>query len=635
MRSLRTTIAVLCALTVTTSVWAQQAKPGDILEQIPADSMGFVAVKDVEGFAGKVESFAGEIGAGEMLKQQMPAGLVAKMKGKMQLGDGFNPKGGMAMVMLNPKEYGIDLTDYMPDPQTGMPAKEPNPNEMPILIYVPAKDIQSTFAAYNPQPDGKLMKMTGPTGDVYAAEGNGYVILSPLKAALAKASGGKSVAKAAPKDHLKLVGRNDAFMHVNMEVAGPVLLKMIDAMEKQMLQPPAGGMGPGGGMPMPMAGPMMAMAPMMKPMLDMYRTLIGEATAVTAGMRFAKDGLVGEKIASFKSKGKVAGILNSGKAIDGQPLGKVPSLPYIAAAQMTIPKSDAVQDFRQQMFTAMFQSPMFAQVPANLKKQANELDAKMLAQIQEIQFVVGGAPKNSGVFGMAYVMKVKSAENTKKLLAEGAGLGEQMVKEVFKAMGAPTDTPDSPTNLTIKYQQGVENVDGLATDVISIDHPNLSQMPEEQKKMMSTVLGDDKVRFFVNSPDKNTVVMSFGGSTRFLGEVVKAVKTGGPLPNDKNVAQAMAHMPSKPCCVMLVSPGNALQVVKTGMAAMGENAPLPIQIDTKVPIALGVTTGGDDLHAVGYVPTSLVKEGFAAWQAAMMGGMEEGAETYPPGGEEF
>jgi len=93
-------------------------------------------------------------------------------------------------------------------------------------------------------------------------------------------------------------------------------------------------------------------------------------------------------------------------------------------------------------------------------------------------------------------------------------------------------------------------------DVIEISHPEMAAMPEEQRTMMKTILGEDKVRILISSPDDKTVVFTFGGSKAMMEEAVKAATTGGSLPQDKGLTAAMENMPKNLVMVGAINGAN-------------------------------------------------------------------------------
>ncbi|HUU58776.1 MAG TPA: hypothetical protein VMZ50_04475, partial [Phycisphaerae bacterium] len=120
-------------------------------------------------------------------------------------------------------------------------------------------------------------------------------------------------------------------------------------------------------------------------------------------------------------------------------------------------------------------------------------------------------------------------------------------------------------------------------------------------------LGEARIRVFLAAPDRQTLVLTFGGSKAFLGEALKVAKGGGTIPADAEVRKVMVSMPQNPCMVLLLNGGNLWKVIRHAVEAMGEDLP-PFEITTQTPIALGAAIRGTSLHAVLYVPNQLVKE---------------------------
>jgi hypothetical protein len=170
MVSLRRILSISCILLLSASAWAQADKPEPVISHIPAGSMGFVVVPSVEAMTGKIDKFIGELGLSQMLSQPDPADankmvqmpVLDMLKGAAVLGEGFNPKGGFGAVLLDLKAYDINLMELIGGAMGGPSAPEETTQpkakpKLPVVFFIPGKDVKSLLGAYNPEQAGKYM----------------------------------------------------------------------------------------------------------------------------------------------------------------------------------------------------------------------------------------------------------------------------------------------------------------------------------------------------------------------------------------------------------------------------------------------------------------------------------------------
>ena len=95
------------------STAAAMPKLEDVSQYIPPDSLAYAVVNNVGAMTGNVEKYLDDVGLAALLKPMMPTGLLDLIKLQAMLGDGFNPNGGFAFVMLDPNKFGIDVIAMM------------------------------------------------------------------------------------------------------------------------------------------------------------------------------------------------------------------------------------------------------------------------------------------------------------------------------------------------------------------------------------------------------------------------------------------------------------------------------------------------------------------------------------------
>jgi len=599
-----------------------------VIKHIPAGVMGFVAVNNLKASTGRVDQFLKDIGVWDMLS--LPeGGTLTPVEG--MLGEGFNPNGGLAVVMLDAQQYGIDLPKLVMPQQAadGGEAEEAKEEpKLPFVMFLAGSSVEDVLTKFQPEKDGDFYKVMMPPGPMYAAKQGGYVIVSPNTKALKaiQAGGAGNVTKELTKDQLQAVTESDIAVHVNMKVTGPVLSEFLKQLEKQMAEMKEMMAEGHGGMAM---GPM-GMMTMYADLLPMYREMLGQMQGMTMAGRFVKTGLVFEQILQWDPASEYGKAMAGFKAPKGDLVGRLPNNPYVLAVGAGMQMDESTRALGVDMI-GKWLSGLDKETLDRVKK----LTDAFYQEAEQMQIVIGGAPKGSGVFGMACVLRCKDSEKVKALLAEKTTL----IKPIIKGLIPQVKEEEDFEALKIEYNKAVEKVAGLDIDTVEITHPEMAEMPDREKEEMTKALGEAKVRFFVAAPDKNTVVVTFGGYKPFLEEALKVAKSGeGTILKDEAASEAMKHMPKNLASLVLLNGANLYQVIVEGAKTMEPGAEDPaFEVACKTPVAIGSGVSGSSQRTVVYIPSALVKDGVGLvgtpFSRAMAPSMHD--EPAPREGEEF
>ncbi len=632
MSWLRNVVVLTCVLPVASGAWAQEPdaagpahpKVEPVLSHIPAGSLGFAVIPNARGTAGKVDKFIADIGLAKMLPSLDPdnpdkkASVLDLMRAAARLGPGFNPNGGVAVVMLDPKGFEIDLLELIP----GAPGPKARPMEMagpgeaagkpkpklPFVIFVPGKSIEDVFGAYPMEAAGKYTLVNLRMGPTYAAKLGSYVLLSPSDKALdAVMTARKKAAAELPAEHARIMATSDLAYYINMKVAGPILDEFLKRTQEQLIA---------------QAGPL---GPLMGFYMGFYGDLISQLEAVTVAGRLVPSGLVFDEMVSFKPGTYYAKAMAAETPSGKVRLNALPDLPYVLAMGATGQTDEESVKIGRDMVDSLLKSDLLKALPEEEKDRLRKISGEMSGQITGMQMVGGGAPAGSGLFGVSFVVKCKNAEKVKALIAEQAKLAQALIKH----FGG--DDPDVQ-KLRIRYVKGLETVGSVTADAVVIEHPDLDQMEEDERAEMKKVLGEDKVRFLVAAADRETVVVTFGGSRSFLVEALKAAASGaGKIGTRSEDAEAMKYLPKKKTAVILINGVNLYNLIVAGMKTMEPDAELPpFKITCKTPISMGFGQSGKSAHVVMYVPTQLVKEVVGIFMVFVGGGPDAAPPVAPP-----
>jgi len=146
------------------------------------------------------------------MKQGGPTERVAKALG---LKGPFRRGAGLAAVMLDPRAVGADLGRVFAW------RSETDLSELPVVLYVPGRDVQKVLAAHQPVRAGEYWRLTKPAKPCYAARRGSYVLISPMPKALKLALAAKaSAATELTKRQLAAFAKADVALHVNMRIDG-------------------------------------------------------------------------------------------------------------------------------------------------------------------------------------------------------------------------------------------------------------------------------------------------------------------------------------------------------------------------------------------------------------------------------
>lgn len=617
-------------------------KPESVLEHIPADALGYVVVPDVGALLGKVDAYLAEVGLSELVAPAMPAGALEGVRAAAMLGEGFNPSGGFAVVMLDPEKLGVDLLAIMglAEEPASQPETQPVEPKLPIVILVPGLSVESVFSNYPITPGEKYTEVALRMGPMLATQMGGYVCLSPSAEALDALV---AAAPASPPAELaELLTRSDITVHVNMEVAAPLmdklLTKAVESMEEGHAPPVVRGI--------------------WSTYMGFYKELCSQMTAISVGGRFAPTGIVVEAMAGFKPDTPLGQALAATHPMGGNLLSHVANPTYVLAVGAA-EKPTEVSEQDKALATDMMDT-WLAMPPLDALAEQTKADLKALVlamteqQTSGMQMVIGGAPEGSGLFGASFVLQCKDSSALKELLLGAVPLAETLIKTV-------AEEEDLPFRIVVA--RGVATVDGLAVDAIefipiaegqapttepaapadqapAIEEPAEAEAPpaeelteaeapateepapaeepmtasapaEAVKSLIATVMGEDKIRFYLVAIDPETLVVTFGGAQPHLAEAVRVAKAGdGAILSDPAIAKALAVMPKNMSSVVLLNVGNLFDlIVKAAEAIEGPGAGPSFRITTQTPIAFGGAVSGTSASAVYYIPNELVKEG--------------------------
>ncbi|MDP6045459.1 MAG: hypothetical protein QGG25_07615, partial [Phycisphaerae bacterium] len=525
MRKTHIAVTIVLILSSVSGLWAQNAPAEPVLKHIPAGATAYVIVNNIQNTLTKIENYGTDLGLMPPKPADAPktSMMLTMLRQMAMLGDGFNPNADAAVVLLDIKQYGFNLPGLIESGMAGKELDEKNAqaiaNGIPFVIYVPGSSIKGVFGKYPIAQEGLLTTVKLRMGKMFAAKAGSYVILSPNKDALkAVLTSAKKTEDELTKAQAALIKRNDISYNVDFKILSPPLNAFMAAIKKQVAQEEP------------------EIAPILNIYFSLFTQIFDQLDSESGGIRIDKTGIIAEAVDVAKpgtTMAKTWAVMGQAKSKGAGVLNSIPSLPYVLAfgAAGQPGAGGGAELFTKLVDDVLAIEPLASKLTAATKAKTKKTVAGLINEITEIQVVAGGAPAGNGLFGLSYCIKCKDSANFKSLLADKASL----VKTFLKALIDDNDVND----LTITYSKGVETVGSIPVDAIEISHPEMAKMSQKERTEMTKVLGEDKIRFLIAAPDKNTVVITFAGSTAMTAKAIAASAGKGPIPTAPGTSAVM------------------------------------------------------------------------------------------------
>jgi len=577
-----------------------------LLKLIPDHCLGFVAVRSIEGTAGRAEALIRQA-MGPMVPPDFKA--VDYLKQSLRLGEGFDSNGSFALVMLHPKQYAPDL--LKPPPEDDDPWGGVQPPELPMALIIPGKDAAKIFPNETFEKDGKYFRF-GPGDDTpWALETEGFVIVGFSKKVIEAFPPAKAVTSRLLPAHKKMLARYNVFAWADRKTCSKLGNTRFAGFMSYL-----GEMGEMGGAVMPILMPI-------KYMRLTRGTVLKEATHVAVGIGADDSGFGFEVRWTYPSGSLVGKVLAAFPKQPGPLMTRLPDLPYIFAygATKTLKTPDKL---KAEQYAKLLGHKYVATVPEDVKAKAAKIILGLQDEVTAVQHYFGPNSKEGGPMGAISVIECKSPARLKKVIEQIPPVAQAIIRN-FAA--GDEDFGAEFEKVSLKHFKGLEAVGEVKVDAIVIDHPSMQEWDERQKNTITAIFGDDKPRFLIAEVDKKTLVITLGGGMKLMGEAIKGAKAKRNLEADAVVKAALARLPRRRSVVAAFNLGNAVNSYLAAMRAGGGPAEFfpALNLQCKEPLVGAVSVDGLDVSFGGYVPIAPLKEVFQV----MMGGM--GAPPQPGG----
>ncbi len=583
--------AFLCAMALAfvcgAAAGADNAAPvaaSPILKMIPADSLGYVVVNNVNGLFTEADAYIKQIGLAELAGQEMPQGVLAAARKALNLGEGLDANGGAAFVLLDPAPLGLNLISMLLPASSS--ASAPSLPPVPYVVILPAGGLKPLLGAFEIEESKPYARVAMPTGDLYADARGGYILLSPTPKALDAMAAAKRTAdlELSPAE-LKLASSSAAAAMLNCRVAAPMAQKVVNALNLMALAAKATDTRP----PAELRTYLefrQNIAQLLKAVNQMDRLLMA--------VQRKDAGLAGQLVIRYLPDTPAAKAVAAAGAMQPKPLlGGVRGGPYILAMDFANLREPEPQTMLAQLEAALQGAKQLK--PARRDEAMAQL-TKILQEVEGVQLLMApGDDDAQGTIGITAVIRCQDSSRLQAMLAQSAPLADRIRREML--------APDMDANeFAIRCAAGSLKIGDVQADVISVE------CPADEQAMFKAMFGPHGLTALMAPAGKNTLVISLGGGVAGMTRALAAARSGdGKLLSTPEARQCLQHLGKnmQAVCLMNMSVyGEAIN--KTMVRLTGKEALATLQC--KVPMGLAISIEDDASILSFYLPTELMRE---------------------------
>ncbi len=581
------------------SVWAEEAakpaaeaetepstkptEPLNLLDAIPADAWGFVAIPNLDKFDGKLGMLAEQL--------SFPVGSpIALLMGQLGIADGLRSKAGLGLVILDPMEY-------------GMP-----PDDMAVLV--PTTNWAALLEVFEPQKDEDgTMRIDLMGQQLYAVPKGGFVVLGTDKASVkfvAKAP--KGIAKSLKPDQVERSTKSDLYAMLNLrpaiEMARPlvgqvVAMLMMDSMDGN---PDA--------------------AEQIQKSTQEIVDLVDQINALELALALEESGIQLSAFLTFKEDGDIAKTIQTAKLTPTPMLAGLPSGPYIVALGYKRAEGQEPSGLQKMiMDLVMSQSQLGDMIDmeqlAAIQKVGDMLMRKMTSMGMVVTLLPAEVP---GEAALTEVIETSDPKGTSEAVLKAV----EMYKTLFK------DPTAKAMMEAVSCKANAEQIAGASVNHIKFDMAKAGEVMPELAQASDTVtgiLGEEGLLVRVGAVGEKHVVITVGGGAKHFETVAGNVKAGKtPLYENKGIEKIRSKMPKERFFELYLAVDELLKAIQALTGSM--EIPTMSKIEAPLGVCLSAKKNYGRLDIV--LPIELIIEiKNVALEAMFGGGFGGGGATEP------
>jgi len=495
----------------------------EILSMVPADSWGVALINDLSKAGVMLDQYMTKLGA-------EPVGLSRMISQRLGTGAQVDMGKPIVVVVLSKDLYG----------------------DQPVAVVLSVKDYEAFSTGFTAKPSETtptIMKGSNEeVGEVFFTRKGQYVVMGPTEAIVKAVAGSKqSFLAGMEPDSCKTAKESDVFIRLNFQSLGQFIkpmLQMFGAMAQMNAMGAMGGTGEKGAgagqTPEETQAQMQASMQSTTAMLNAVIGLIDELNGLDLAMKLEKEQVLVSSTLSFKGGQEMANLLAAQKMTNKSLLKGLPGGGFgMAIGWQWTPKKTKLQE-------AFMQAPPFSD-PADAEKyravawEMSDLTTGSAAKVDLRTPEAGQSP--------VAVQVILDTKNSKKYL-------EALRRSIELQSKVKVPTPDGKTTqVQFKYEPGVEKVDDLSLDRMTVDLSKVLGMPgmgggagsaEKAKGLIGMLTGGsgELVTLKAGAINDKAVLFDFGSDAAGLSRFVKLAKSGtAPLSVDTRIVRMASSLP--------------------------------------------------------------------------------------------
>ncbi|HUT57987.1 MAG TPA: hypothetical protein VNA25_09085 [Phycisphaerae bacterium] len=585
-----------------------------LLDTVPSESVAFVAVQNINGFAGKVQGFLKGFVPSEAVKELDP---VKSLTDEQQLGETFDTSGSFAMVLLDPKRLDPRLMKKLePDDDGDVNLGELRSRDLPVVFLLPGKDPAKMFPGRKLEPDGELTKLTRNGSVAWVAEKDGFVACSFHKRALQAFSSKVSALVGLTAGDEKLAMSSDVLLWVNRKKAGELAGTAFEHLVWSSMNMPK----------------LRYLGPMAAPIKWFHLTrdvVFRQAERMVLGFRMTDKGPWGQLRVHYAADSVMGRTLSAARCTDQPLTAWLPDKPYIFAygARKDIFQTPA--SVKKLALEAMKTDPALKGLSAEVKANLGAMIAAVNEQVTGVQHWAGQGSE-MGPLGIANVVRCKDSAKLRQIIR-----GNLPVFQAMLNLALGVDSQDEE-RFSMKYDEAAYTLGDVKLDAITVSHPKIDEMLKDEdmgqrvkNAMVKAFPGETKFRLRLAALDKDTMILILGGGKKFAQDAIAAAKAGKTaLELADDAKSALAMLPPERFAVAMVNVPHAISFGSmVYMTAMGMSG-AQLAVKPAPPVVVALSADKSDLVITAYLPRLMFKRVFAMLAPLIGGGVVEESDDW-------
>lgn len=580
------------------------ADPSALLKAIPADATAFLAIRSLSQLDQDIQDSAKAL--------NLPPGtipsLIQWVKGSLNLGQGFNEEGSMAVVVLNTAQ--VTKTEEL---------------ENRIALFFAANDPKALAVAMGGEKDGEVSKVTFADEPAFAAPKGDFLVVAKDEAALKEAvqAKGGGLVKTMTAERAKAYTEQDIFGWGNFRGISKELRQSIrEELKSEM-------------------GPQSPIESLMGS-LDQLEKMIEQGESVAVGLSVdPKNGITGNFYLSMRPDTELGKQMAGMEAVKGSLLTGLPGEPFVFAMGSTA-SPDTERQLKQMLDVVLSEENVGEKVDKDKLAQVRDGLVHLLSSVQQMSLAIYPLPVEDakGMVNATLVAKVRDADAWKQEAKKLFTVGKDLIVEAAKQGGEPEEQVKQFAD-AVQWKENAETIGGARVDHLSLDIAKIPDVGEEDADQAKKVLGPEGVLIRIGALGKDKVLVVFGGGAGRFDATAKLAAAGeAPLSGRADVKKVADRLPAGPKLLEgYLNVDTLISLVMDISSEVGGGIMFPIALRNAAPVAFtSVKIGETAQQTEVLIPMELIRSVAdivrPMLQMGIGGGPQPGDsdEPEPPGG---